>query len=113
MALENLHGGFNCVCMCVRWVRVGVDWALFPTAQVKLLVRIVPAVVVAIAFPVRLDAHVVLALKQEGGAVRAVGEAGRCEFRSGASCVTSVVKPQQRASFSGGLRYSRQDVSSV
>lgn len=48
----------------------------------KLLVRIVPAVVVAVAFPVRLDAHVVLALKQEGGAVGAVGEAGRCSQNS-------------------------------
>lgn len=46
------------------------------TAEVKLLVGIVPAVIVSVAFPVRLDAYVVLALKQEGGAVRAVWKAG-------------------------------------
>lgn len=49
------------------------------TAEVKLLVGVVPAVIVSVTFPMRLDAHVVLALKQERGAVRAVGKAGRCK----------------------------------
>lgn len=60
----------------------------------KLLVRTVPAVVVAVTFPVRLDAHVVLALKQEGGAVGAVGKAGRCEIRIGTLTLASAARPQ-------------------
>lgn len=40
----------------------------------KLLIRVVAAVVVAVAFPVRLHANVVLALKHEGRAVGAVGK---------------------------------------
>lgn len=46
------------------------------TAQVKLLVRTIPTVVVSITLPVRLDAYMVLALKEKRGAVRAVGKAG-------------------------------------
>lgn len=47
------------------------------TAEVKLLVWIISTVIVSVAFPMRLDAYVVLALKQEGRAVCAVGKAGR------------------------------------
>lgn len=46
------------------------------TAEVKLLVRVIATVVVSVALPMRLDADVVLALKQEGGAVCAIGKTG-------------------------------------
>ena len=52
------------------------------TAEVKLLIWIISAVVVSVTFPVRLDAYVVLALKQEGGAVCAVGETSRWKSKS-------------------------------
>ncbi len=58
------------------------------TAEVKLFIWIISTVIVSVAFPMRLDAHVVLALKQEGGAVCAVGKTSR--WKSEPLCQTQV-----------------------
>lgn len=62
-------------------------WLL--TAEVKLLVWIVSTVIVSITLPLRLDTYVVLALKQEGGAVCTIGKAGR--WKSQSFCQTKSV----------------------
>lgn len=50
----------------------------FLTAKVELLVRSVSTVIVPVTLPVRLNADVVLTLKQKGRAVGAVGIPGSC-----------------------------------
>lgn len=79
--------GETCMILCFRAQQkatgAGDLWVfMLLTAEVKLLVWIVSTVVVSVTFPLRLNTYVVFALKQEGGAVRAIGEAGRWKLLS-------------------------------
>lgn len=50
----------------------------FLTAEVELLIRSISTIIVPVTLPVRLNADVVLTLKQKGRAVGAIGITGSC-----------------------------------
>lgn len=75
------------------------------TAKMQLLIGVVSAVVVSIAFPVRQHTDVVLALKQERRAVRAVGKAGGWKVRTRVrlACVLVIVSESSETLTTGRL----------
>lgn len=92
LTANSTHSLTNSVSLMLFWAGqlgknlICAGWVGVLTAEVKLLIWIISTVIVSVAFPVRLDAYVVLALKQEGGAICAVGKAGR--WKSETFCQT-------------------------